>query len=409
MVMGIAKRLTCVIALFVIMPKLYGETETVDGITWTYTVTDGKASVGGGTTSTPAIPTSTTGSITIPSTLGGYPVASIRTCAFYNWMRASHAGVIEIRHVTPAMAREFIGTLEARMSGETINRVIALFSKIWLTLKKDDRDKAPDERVPHLRQAKISENPWADIERYETRSNTRRELTVDELGRVVSGLEGEMRLLFALGIYTGLRRGDCVLLEWSSVDMARGLIVVEPRKTRRHTRGRRIAIPISPVLATLLRDAQSKTGGGQYVMPGLADEYRAHRFNITSKITKVFESAGIVTSVKDPGAHRARTIVGFHSLRHTFVSLAANAGTPLAVVQSIVGHTSTAMTQHYYHESEEAMRGAIAALPDVYGCAGEAVQDSPNVARAKTLLSGMSEAERAAIRAWLKAQSELPL
>ncbi len=58
-------------------------TETVDGITWTYTVVDGSASVGGGSSSSTAVSKSTSGAITIPSRLGGYTVTSIVSYAFY--------------------------------------------------------------------------------------------------------------------------------------------------------------------------------------------------------------------------------------------------------------------------------------------------------------------------------------
>ena len=61
----------------------FADTQTVNGITWTYTVSSGKASVGGGSYSSPAVPTSTAGAITIPSRLGGYPVTSIGSYAFY--------------------------------------------------------------------------------------------------------------------------------------------------------------------------------------------------------------------------------------------------------------------------------------------------------------------------------------
>ena len=61
---------------------LMAATEVVDGITWTYTVSGGKASVGRGSSSSPAVPTSTTGAITIPSTLGGCPVTSIGEASF---------------------------------------------------------------------------------------------------------------------------------------------------------------------------------------------------------------------------------------------------------------------------------------------------------------------------------------
>ena len=67
-------------------------------------------------------------------------------------------------------------------------------------------------------------------------------------------------------IYTGLRLGDCALLEWGHIDLARGFISVIPRKT---------------------------------------------------------------------------------------------------AVQAIVGHTNPAMTAHYFHKDENALKSATAAIPDV--------------------------------------------
>ena len=58
-------------------------TETVDGITWTFTVENGCASVGGGFGHN-AVPQSTLGAIVIPSFLGGCPVTRIESYAFSN-------------------------------------------------------------------------------------------------------------------------------------------------------------------------------------------------------------------------------------------------------------------------------------------------------------------------------------
>lgn len=66
------------------------ETETVDGLEWTYTVCDGEASVGGGAG---AIPRSTAGDITIPSSLGGYPVTAVAPFAFYNCSNLSSVAI----------------------------------------------------------------------------------------------------------------------------------------------------------------------------------------------------------------------------------------------------------------------------------------------------------------------------
>ena len=58
------------------------DTEVVDGVEWTFTVSGGEASVGGGDWETTAVPRSTTGAISVPATLGGRPVTGIGEYAF---------------------------------------------------------------------------------------------------------------------------------------------------------------------------------------------------------------------------------------------------------------------------------------------------------------------------------------
>ena len=78
--------------VFAALPT-FAETETVDGITWTYAVDNGEASLGdwyydihdyGGevVVCVRAVPQNTRGTITIPSFLGGHPVTSIGSFAF---------------------------------------------------------------------------------------------------------------------------------------------------------------------------------------------------------------------------------------------------------------------------------------------------------------------------------------
>ena len=56
---------------------------TVNGITWQYKVSNGMASIDSGAFVTAAIPTSTVGSVTIPSKLANYPVTKIARFAFW--------------------------------------------------------------------------------------------------------------------------------------------------------------------------------------------------------------------------------------------------------------------------------------------------------------------------------------
>ena len=62
---------------------LRADTATVDGYTYTYSVTDGKVTIGASNAWTRAISPSPTGHVTVPSSLGGFPVVGIGDYAFY--------------------------------------------------------------------------------------------------------------------------------------------------------------------------------------------------------------------------------------------------------------------------------------------------------------------------------------
>lgn len=289
-------------------------------------------------------------------------VNEARVCAFLDWMRRRHPEARTVRDVSGAHAEEFLRDVRGRLSGKTFNEYRAILSQAWNGLRR-------------IASSGVESNPWTDIERVERRSHTRRELTVEELGRVVGATDGEMRTLFAIGIYTGLRLGDAVHLEWGAVDLARGFVSLVPGKTARH--GTRVRIPLSPVLRRVLEETPAARRRGR-VVPGLAALYDEQQGGmlLVRRVQAVFRAAGIETQAatsrrnKD-GSPRMAVEVGFHSLRHTYVSLCANAGVPLAIVQAIVGHTSVAMTEHYFHAEDAALRGAAAALPDVTAPGGD--------------------------------------
>jgi integrase len=209
-------------------------------------------------------------------------------------------------------------------------------------------------------------NPWGKIGRKRILSHSRRELTIEELQRVCQSASGEMRILFALGIYTGLRLGDCATLRWGETDVKRGIIRRIPMKTARR-KGLPVTIPLHSVLRGLLAElANGKRG--QDVLPETAALYRRDSGALSKRIQAHFRTNGIQTNPEsNNGREKAAVDVGFHSLRHTFVSLCREANAPLSVVESIVGHSNPAMTRLYTHTSEAAAGAAVASLPDVTG------------------------------------------
>ncbi len=118
----------CAMLLACLTQVGYADTETVNGITWTYTVSNGEASLGGGTTSSTAVPTSTTGTITIPSKLGGYPVTSIGDYAFY---RCSGLTSVTIPNGVTSIGREAFSGCSSMFSAIVPDSVKAIGSSLF--------------------------------------------------------------------------------------------------------------------------------------------------------------------------------------------------------------------------------------------------------------------------------------
>ncbi len=283
---------------------------------------------------------------------------------FQRWIEKNRPVVKGLADIDKAAVEEFMRGIKAKSSPKTFNDYRVFLGQVWKVL---DEEAGLD-----------GFNPWMEIKALPKDTHERRELTAEELARVVAPLEGEMRVLFAVGIYTGLRLGDAVTLRWGAVDLVRGFIQTKPHKTKAH--GTLVRIPLFPALASILAETPHARRKG-FIMPELAAEYlgnategrKGYPQYTAERVRRAFEAAGIEThgdtgraNPKNTKTTRKAVEVGFHSLRHTFVSFCGNAGVPLSTVKAIVGHTTEGMTENYFHVSDDALRGAVAVLPDVF-------------------------------------------
>ena len=278
---------------------------------------------------------------------------------FAKWMEHNYLPVEDLAGVTSDVIAEYLACLRENLCGTSYNNQVCVLREIFHVLA----DKAG-----------IEGDPWQGVRLRPDDSHSRRELTTDELRRLLEaakkvkargeGEGGEWHTLFLIGIYTGLRLGDCCRLDWSQINIAQGVIQVVPRKTRRHHQ-RVVTIPIHPALGQALVPAVAERHALPVgpVLPEINALYATSRCRIADRLSAIFKKANIQTSVKIEGRKHRTPEATFHSLRHTFVSFAANAGVPLHIVQSIVGHESTAMTRHYDHENIAALKSAVAAIP----------------------------------------------
>ena len=297
---------------------------------------------------------------------------------FAKWMEHFYLHVDDLAGVTSDMVAEYLVCLRTDLCATTYNNRVCILREIFRVLAQ---------------KARLEEDPWEGVRLRPDDSHSRRELTMDELRRLLEAakkvkVEGEQRncssewhKLILIGIYTGLRLGDCCRLDWSQINLAQGVIQLVPEKTKRHHR-RIVTIPIHPALGVaLLESAECNVRGVKTenedashlalsnshftgpVLPRISEMYTRTRSRVSDRLCAIFRAAHIETSVQIEGRKHKTPEATFHSLRHTFVSFAANAGVPLHIVQSIVGHESTAMTRHYYHENIAALKSAVAAIP----------------------------------------------
>ena len=183
----------------------------------------------------------------------------------------------------------------------------------------------------------------------------------------------EMRIMMLLGLAFGLRLHDAACFQWSYIE--EGAVRFKPAKTRRCLR-HELVLPIPPILQNEFALAK-EWKRNEYLLPNVAARYKTNSSGISQDISKLLEASGIQTKeAADNGirrqiytnaqGERCMRHIGrysFHSFRHTFCSLAANAGNDLAVIRSIVGHANESMTEHYTHYSLESKRKVIASLP----------------------------------------------
>jgi integrase len=252
--------------------------------------------------------------------------------------------------------------------------------------------------------ARLVGNPWEDIQRKRLTAQGRRELTVEELRTVCQSATGELRALLGLGVYTGLRLGDCSTLRWCEVDLARNVIRRIPNKTARRN-PKPVIVPIHPTLLEMLANP-APAQRAEYVLPEIAALYLRRSDMVTDMVQRHFAACGIKSHKPGTGTKGKRAVVevGFHSLRHTFVSLCRESNAPLAVVESIVGHSSPAMTRHYTHVGELAAGQAVAMLPSIMGTAGAT---APQTAPADALGKVRAIVESITGKNWRERKAEL--
>lgn len=263
-------------------------------------------------------------------------------------------GPVPLRDVTRTHIEAFLASLRRRgLAPATVTRCLALLRRLFnfcaLVTVQD---------TPLFQGA----NPASGITVRQPDNSRLRFLTRAEADELIAasedfGRDRDMRDMIVLSLHTGMRLGEIMRLRRPDVDLTHGLIHILDRDGKpggvvylnRLTRGlaeRRLA---------------EQTENPLFFVPPAGGRMRE---NMSQRFKELVDRLGFNAGIEDP-----RQRVVFHTLRHTFASWLALAGTDIYMIMKLMRHKTISMTMRYAHLIPDAKRRAVedlcpAAPPD---------------------------------------------
>ena len=215
------------------------------------------------------------------------------------------------------------------------------------------------------------------------RKGRTRFLTDAEVQRFLAALEAPdpqrpayLRPAVMLMLYAGLRRGEALGLRMRDVDLSRNMLTIEGHRAKS---GQTRHVPMNPALTATMRDFIKAHR--------LADLPDARLFGVASirrSWSRLMKQAGLDAEVTP------------HVLRHSFASHLVMSGAPIRTVQSLLGHSTIALTERYSHLAPEHLQAAVDRLP-VLAVAAAAAKTKRKKASAAKKTSGSKARTRKTI------------
>ena len=200
-------------------------------------------------------------------------------------------------------------------------------------------------------------------------------LTAEQVQKLLQALDEEadqvQASLVRLALFTGMRRGALLNLQWNDLDFERGFITLRgdvAKKQKTET------IPMNEQARAILTALpQTKS---PYVFPGRYDD--KPRGNISPMLKRVREKVGLPESFRP-----------LHGLRHSFASWLASSGeVSMYELQKLLTHSSPQMTQRYAHLHDDALKKASGVASILFSAAQnkeseQASQEAPKAVETK--------------------------
>ena len=276
---------------------------------------------------------------------------------FIKWLDAVHPEIKRVREVSLRIASEYWKALELDgKSASTRNNNLSALNVVWSNIH------APME---------LDSNPWAAIKRDQGGSIRYQPFTLDELKALRNAARGFASAVepdfwpaaIEVGLFTGLRLGDIATLDWTELTQDDNYLIIVPNKTRHwdpdHVAVHSLSLPWVKLLPERREDGR--------LWPVAADFYE--RRQLSHEFTALAKQAGIIID-REPEEGERRTkavkLKCFHSLRHTYATIALQHGISQDELKNQGNWSGTDIIDaHYNHAKLELAKKAADKIADI--------------------------------------------
>jgi integrase len=210
-------------------------------------------------------------------------------------------------------------------------------------------------------------NPISSVRQSAVRQRDPDILTLDEMRGILIRIKPPaIRVMVATAAASALRRSELRGLKWEDLDfdnlwfnLRRGL--VRKAETKMKTKASRKGVPMSPDLAEVLKEWR-----GQTLYPTDSDWVFASPF--TGGERPYWPESALVDHVR-PAATEAKITkwIGWHLFRHSIASHLGQQGEDVKVVQELLRHANSRITQDVYQQAnQQAKRSALSRLSGIF-------------------------------------------
>ncbi len=284
----------------------------------------------------------------------------------YHFM--SYFGNKKLKDITTGMLTEFFNTHKAAGKDGNLKPLAPATSKKLYTIMQSILSFATQQGYININPAKGVILPTKNIKAEEKRKY----MTEEELQRFLNMLDGysEFNTMIKVLLYTGMRSGEMLGLQWQDIDFDNNIITIKHTLTdvggnhflttpKTKTSNRYIA------MGTTVRELLSEHKTHQQELIQAMPNFPHPEMVFTSERGNYKDRSSLNTSFKRFLNGSGLEFLTLHSLRHCNATLLINNGVDLKIVSEHLGHSDIGVTANIYADVLASTKRKTADLIDL--------------------------------------------